>query len=357
MRRFMLMLWMIGLLTVLLPSSVYAATIVITPDNYTSFPNIFFERLGSASDFTSTTPAPALGTGAFFHHVTYGGDYTRISHLLLPSPIPLASAIFTYETLVDPLSTTTTTFFLNLYIGTAVTFGAPTPYCTFRLDFVPTGTIGSWTLHDAMDVNATYHVNSAPGCFSGTYLTTTTLGAFLTANPTSLIGGFAFMAGDSVSMMVGFRGYLDNITFGTAGNTTTWNFEPVSPAVSAAPATPATGCDVNTDPSIIVNPLPNITFCRVLVRDGAFVGNPGSVPQDLLNAGVLTAVEIYRFDESANSVQTFPSYQYFCFKGVGRFIYLDSRQAPRQQVEIPATIQEGFTCGWLPAPGTAVIIR
>ncbi|MCL4253495.1 MAG: hypothetical protein KJ043_06930, partial [Anaerolineae bacterium] len=137
-----------------------------------------------------------------------------------------------------------------------------------------------------------------------------------------------------------------------------WDFEPI-PTVVTLPSTPVipVGCDIDTDPSIIVSPLPNVTFCRVLVRDGAFIGNAGSVPQNLLDAGVLTAVEIYRFDEFANSIQTFPNYQYFCFKGEGRFIYLDSRQAPRQQVEISATIQNGFTCGWLPAPGTAVIIN
>ena len=354
MRRCVLLLLMTGLLT-LLPSSVYAATIIITPDNYTAFPDIFFERLGSASTFATTTPAPTAGTGAFFHHVTVGGDYARITGVL-STPIPLDTGIFTYETLLDPATVGSNTFYLNLYIGTAATFGATIPYCTHRLDFVPNGTVGSWTLHNALDPMATYVVNVAPACFGGTPSGTTTLGAFISANPGSLIGFFSFMAGDTVTMMVGFQGYLDNVTFGIPGNTTTWDFEPANINIPSTPVIP-TGCDIDTDPSIIVSPLPNVTFCRVLVRDGAFIGNPGSVPQNLLNASVLTAVEIYRFDEFANSIQIFPNYQYFCFKGEGRFIYLDSRQAPRQQVEIPATIQNGFTCGWLPAPGTAVIIN
>jgi hypothetical protein len=96
------------------------------------------------------------------------------------------------------------------------------------------------------------------------------------------------------------------------------------------------------------------TYCRLLMQNGAVVDFNGAIPADLIRLGVILGVDVYRLEGGA-TVNTFPDYARICLAGVGRFFYMDGRDAPRVSVEMPSEIVDNMTCAWIPAPGTVIL--
>lgn len=147
-------------------------------------------------------------------------------------------------------------------------------------------------------------------------------------------------------------------TLPLAGVTCTASIVPVEPApveaVVLSPDMNALGCEL-TNTVEMPNASDN-TFCRVLMRDGEVVGYNGAIPADLINLGVIFAVDIYQL-RGGQSVNEFAGYQQICLAGSGRLFFMDSRQAPRVLVELDVDNVNGFACGWIPAPGTLVLTK
>jgi hypothetical protein len=114
-------------------------------------------------------------------------------------------------------------------------------------------------------------------------------------------------------------------------------------------------CTEMEDPSFITSPG---LYCVVLMRNGAWVNTIGSIPDELVRNRVIIAVEVVYYDEPGHAASEFPrsEYQQVCLAGEGRFIYLDGRQMPRAVLEMQSTRQQGYTCAWIPAPGTVVLL-
>jgi len=128
---------------------------------------------------------------------------------------------------------------------------------------------------------------------------------------------------------------------------------PVVPApVVLSPDTTALGCDVTS----VVENAPDNTYCRLLMKDGGVVNYAGAVPQNLINLGVILAVDVYRL-QGGQSITDFGGYSQICLAGEGRLFYLDARTSPRTQVELATESVDGFTCGWIPAAGTIVLTQ
>jgi len=124
----------------------------------------------------------------------------------------------------------------------------------------------------------------------------------------------------------------------------------IQPVVSAPPM-----CNVLTDISAFG--LPDGVYCRVLMRDGAWMTNYGTVPANLAQANPIIAVDVFRITGQSVSDDDFGGYQQICLQGEGRMIFLDATQSPRPQVEItPTEIINGATCGWIPNAGTLVLL-
>jgi hypothetical protein len=100
-------------------------------------------------------------------------------------------------------------------------------------------------------------------------------------------------------------------------------------------------------------------YCVVLMRDGAWENTIGSIPDSLVEAGVIIAVEVVYYDYPGHTTNEFlnSDYEFVCLAGRGRYIYLDGRQTPRQILEMDGIHENGFTCAWIPAPGTVVLIE
>ena len=98
------------------------------------------------------------------------------------------------------------------------------------------------------------------------------------------------------------------------------------------------------------------TYCRVLMKNGGVVNYAGAVPQNLIDLGVIFAVDVYRL-QGGRSITDFGGYSRICLAGQGRLFYLDARTSPRVQVELATETDGNFTCGWIPAAGTLVLTR
>ena len=116
------------------------------------------------------------------------------------------------------------------------------------------------------------------------------------------------------------------------------------------------GCALDSADGVEVANAPDNTYCRVLMRDGNVVQYPGAIPAELINLGVILAVDIYRL-EGGQYINTFPDYARICLEGKGRYFFLDGRNAPRVAVEMPSEVVDYLTCAWVPAPGTAVLVN
>jgi hypothetical protein len=124
---------------------------------------------------------------------------------------------------------------------------------------------------------------------------------------------------------------------------------PVAPVV-LSPDLTALGCDVTA----LVENAPDNTYCRILMKNGAVVNYAGAIPENLIDLGVIFAVDVYRL-QGGQGITDFGGYSQICLAGQGRLFYLDARTSPRTQVELATEIVNGMTCGWIPAAGTVIL--
>ena len=98
-------------------------------------------------------------------------------------------------------------------------------------------------------------------------------------------------------------------------------------------------------------------FCRVLVENGNFKGDPGQVGNaGLIAMGIWQAVDVFGLTAGGNSVVLFNHPVYVCLSGTGTLYYADASNAPRVYVQIASSVQGGFTCASIPNAGTLVLI-
>ncbi len=128
----------------------------------------------------------------------------------------------------------------------------------------------------------------------------------------------------------------------------------VPPSVPATPAVTVLGCALDSTDGVDVANAPDNTYCRVLMKNGGVVSYSGAVPADLIQLGVILAVDVYRLEGGA-TINTFPDYARICLQGSGRYFYMDGRNAPRVAIEMPTESLDGLTCAWIPAPGTVIL--
>jgi uncharacterized protein YgiM (DUF1202 family)/subtilisin-like proprotein convertase family protein len=101
-------------------------------------------------------------------------------------------------------------------------------------------------------------------------------------------------------------------------------------------------------------------FCRVIAQNGVYVNgnNPSEIGnQDVLNQGVLQAVDVFGLLHSGWSWSDFNSPVKICLQGSGTFLYLDALVAPRTVSTLPAALEGGYTCAFIPDAGTAVLVQ
>ena len=95
-------------------------------------------------------------------------------------------------------------------------------------------------------------------------------------------------------------------------------------------------------------------YATIHMQNGVWQYNAGGVPQDLIDYGVIMAIDVWE----QGGDQYFDTYERVCLLGEGRLIYFDATQSPRPQVEITLVdFENGYTCGWIPNAGTLVLIR
>ncbi len=116
----------------------------------------------------------------------------------------------------------------------------------------------------------------------------------------------------------------------------------------------ALGCVFDTPSGMELSNVPDNTYCTVLMRNGDVVNYPGAVPAELINLGVIFAVDVYRL-EGGRSIVEFPDYGRICLRGTGRMFYMDARNAPRYPIEMPTERVDNMTCAWIPAAGTLIL--
>jgi hypothetical protein len=121
----------------------------------------------------------------------------------------------------------------------------------------------------------------------------------------------------------------------------------------SGPAPPM--CNLIDSTDISAHGLPDGFYCRVLMRDGAWQTHAGTVPQELINNGVILAVDV--FELSGQQVNNhFGGHVPICLSGAGRLIFLDATTSPRAMIELETFSEGGMTCGWVPNAGTLVLI-
>jgi adhesin/invasin len=184
------------------------------------------------------------------------------------------------------------------------------------------------------DITATYGV--------GMPLANVPLGAYTFPGPETWLDiTVTELGGDLESLLIG-NVSCDATTGGGTGTTSV-----------PAPQDPnALGCVLTSE--VVAPGAPDNTYCRVLMRDGGVVSYSGAVPQNLIDLGVIFAVDVYRLN-GGQAVTEFPAYTQICLSGAGRMFYLDARLSPRDIIEMPTEIVNGMTCAWIPATGTLVL--
>ncbi len=97
-------------------------------------------------------------------------------------------------------------------------------------------------------------------------------------------------------------------------------------------------------------------FCRVIAENGTFVQNPAEIGNmDVLNQGVIQAVDVFGLTHDGVSVAGFNSSVKVCLQGSGRFFFLDATTQPRALSQLPTTPENGYTCAFIPNAGTVAL--
>ncbi len=102
--------------------------------------------------------------------------------------------------------------------------------------------------------------------------------------------------------------------------------------------------------------LPDGIYCRTLYANGAWRETPGSVPINLINAGAIRAVDIYRVTGGSVVNGEFGTGVPVCLSGIGRMVFLDASTSPRTQVDIASFVDGTFTCTFITHSGTLVLL-
>jgi predicted outer membrane repeat protein len=127
-----------------------------------------------------------------------------------------------------------------------------------------------------------------------------------------------------------------------------------TPIVVVPTLPPPSQCQDMLDPTFAA---PVGWYCQVLMRNNAWVGVAGSIPSELIDAGVIIAVDVTYYAFAGYASQQVEGTHQVCLQGDGRFIFLSNAQAPRQIVELNSVSEGGYTCAWVTTAGTAVLIH
>lgn len=104
--------------------------------------------------------------------------------------------------------------------------------------------------------------------------------------------------------------------------------------------------------------MPDNAYGTIHMWQGEWQFTPGGIPQELVDAGVLAAVDVWLLADDGQTQFDFGGYQQICLLGNGRMIFMDATGSPRPMVEIqPVMFSEGYTCGWIPNAGTVILIE
>lgn len=100
---------------------------------------------------------------------------------------------------------------------------------------------------------------------------------------------------------------------------------------------------------------PENVFCTVLMQNEGWVTTPGSVPQSVIDRGVILAVEVFSM-AGGEALTEFVDPLPVCLRGQGRMIYLDAADSPRVERELPSVAMGAYTCTFVPEPGTLALV-
>jgi hypothetical protein len=322
---------------------VYAAPVTVTSGNTQGWriipdgtvPIIWSDSLAST------------GTGSIQFGPISGAD--PANKFIMEAPyIGLASSFgISYDYFVGTLNASH--FYLNIYIDD----GDPATNNWFdcRYDFVPSGPSGNWNTFSITGATIPTNVTARNGATCDPTLGT--LGANYN------IFNVAINGGQSNATDAGLEGAFDNVIITTATGTDTYDFEPISPdgvAEIVIPAVPSLN-DWNAtagESRAEAYGMDDNVYATVHMQDGAWQYNAGGIPQDLIDNGVILAIDVWELGGD----QFFDDYEKVCVLGEGRLIYFDATLSPRPMVEItPVTFEDGYTCGWIPNAGTLILIE
>lgn len=208
-----------------------AANLVVTPTSLQGW-SIAPNGTPPSYGFVSGPGTPPAGVGSFQTSITVANSKVilGVPSALVSGANPNSLAI-TYSTYINPSSTTTNTYYVNVYIDRASNgFGTfSNGFYDCRYDYSFTGNSGAWTAHS----------------ISGATVPTNIGGSSCPAAPTlgdsSLAGDrilfVVFNMGDTANSYVGFSGALDNVTVTTNLGSDNFDFE-VAQAASTSVSVP-----------------------------------------------------------------------------------------------------------------------
>ena len=167
-------------------------------------------------------------------------------------------------------------------------------------------------------------------------------------------GGVGPGAGDSVSTLVDFSGFLAAPATPAACPIVVTTSTPVpnQPAAQSVPL--CADLDGTTNPVVRVSlPLGVYgVYCSIIAQNRVFTRTPAEVGvQSVLDRGVIHAVDVFSpSNASAAGVL-------ICLEGEGDLIFLDAAGAPRVPQPLPVQLQDGFSCAVIPNVGTVVLVQ
>lgn len=135
----------------------------------------------------------------------------------------------------------------------------------------------------------------------------------------------------------------------------------IAATASTAPAVAVPLCgDLNgsTSPIVRAGFATGGVFCRVLAENGSFTSSLAGAQigvQSVLNRGVVQAVDVFVPDAMTNVPFSAPAK--VCLQGAGAFVYLNGAQTPRTLQDLVTSVEDGYTCAFIPNPGTVVLVR
>ncbi len=132
----------------------------------------------------------------------------------------------------------------------------------------------------------------------------------------------------------------------------------VTASTAQAIAVPMCG-DLNgsTSPVVRAGFAESGVFCRVLAENGAFTSSLAGAQigvKSVLDRGVVQAVDVFM---PSGASASFSAAAQVCLQGEGAFVYLNGAQSPRVPQDLTTTWRDGYTCAYIPNPGTVVLVR